>query len=499
MRSVLSKLPWRASLGIYVDGNSITLSALALTPFGSIEIDRSQETSDKHLADLVASVRRRSKSKSLTVGVAICTKDVFHSTRPLHSDVSTVQPRQLLREALHADQSRASQMAVDALRACPVERNVLSLAACEQSLIDSLKRQLGNLGLALSFAEPAPCALLRSATLLAPAPRGVKLVLRVFLGEKEGLGVLVSGRTPLIWRKFWLTRGDEGSGLLSIARSMEPVGKYCGVDARLEMVIIHGRPDLHPLLSRDWLEDQIGTAVKWVDRPGFSPEEIAYGTAIEEPSRRALDFNFVRTSSPVPKIRQVIPWGQLVLHILLLAWVGSLHCSRLMDLRSSLNVQERYNASHPELGSHTDAQLNSEKKELQTRLAAVRKFSDSRIAWHPAMRTVAECLSENLYLTSWQGWNELERPGKNAAKPKRSLILQGSALLADDGTAAQQIEVFVDSLREMTYLRRELPIVAMENIQGSSDMDERPISNFTVTFAPNAVPKLATDDKKKKQ
>jgi hypothetical protein len=484
MKSILAKLHWPLSFALYIDGTSAVLSVVAKTLVGPVEVYRSPQNNEGNLEQVLASCFHLKRQRRPTIAIALPVRTVFHSTRPLHKGVSTFQPQQLLREALNVDQSRSSQFVVDSFSSRPAERDIASLVACEQSVLESLKKRLDDCGVQLSVAEPAPCALLRSANATAPAPRRSRLVLRIFLGDKEGLGVLVGGGTPLVWRKFWLTRGDEGSGLLSIARSMEPMAKYCGVDLPLDMVMVHGRPDLHPLLSRDWLEDQIGTLVRWADSPGLTAGEIAYGAALQSSYSESPAFDLAKTTRAAPRIQKIMPWGQIALQVVFLFLLALFHINHLKDVATSLSLERAHNIADSQAGTLSDAKLQSEKKELETRLNTIRRFVASRIVWHSTLRSVSSCLPDSTYLVSCQGWNDIERISKLAAKPKKSLVLQGAAVIDNEGGGGQAIEQFLHGVSQLNGMKLHLPVVEIGNIQRAVDSNDRPLHTFTVNLSP---------------
>ena len=486
MKSLFAKLPVRTSLGVYYTEDEIAVSRVSCTPFGPIETFRACEPSDASLEDILAPMVRRHSLifRPSTVTAALPTKTIFHSTRPLHGGVVSLQPQQILRESLNVSQARAGGMMVDVVRARRADRDIVGVAACDQSYFAGLQQRFIRAGFDLAVAEPAPCSLMRVVAALGQQRRRNDLILNVFLGEQEGLGVLISGLTPLIWRTFALPRGDEAAALLSIARSLEPLAKYCGVDAPLEVVAVHGRPDLHPLLSRDWLEDKTGAAIWWFDRPGFEPAEIAFGAALCGAADTSQSFNLARATRPKPLLRQYMPWGQLAVQVSLVVGMAAFHVSQMVDLQQAVSLRQKQNTFHREFGNVSDAQLQAEKGELETKLNGVHRYLETRVEWHSILRDLGHRLPPNVALTAWQGINELEQTGQRAAKPKKHLVLRGAALMSDEGNTPHELENFVQGVSQAAELKRHFPETELGNLQQSVDANDRPVVNFTITCRP---------------
>jgi hypothetical protein len=492
MKSLLAGIGLPKAIGLYVDQGAVHLSQVVATPWGPVEIARySQNAGADELADvlrrLLAPLRGRRWLRRVPVAIGLPPAQTYFSTRPIQNASSDVSPHVLLREALRSTSVCVDEMVVDVIKTQPDKRMVASIASCDQKYLTELLGSLGQCGVRPHRAEPAPCALLRVAASKHRSGRNAKVVLRLILGETQALALLVANNLPLVWRSFSLPRGDEGSALLSVSRSLQTMSRLCGVESPLDAVIVHGRPDLPRLLGADWVQQEMGARVKWCDGPALDDSQVAFGLALGCLRDFPLAFDLARSLKPRASLQDVFPLRQAVLQAALLVGMTVLLATRSASLNDSYLGAQAENAQHPWMASLQTSQLGREKTQLLQKVAAVHRFLNTRITWTCYGRELAACLPAHAFLTSFQGVSELGLGGTQAgkAKPKKSLVLHGAASIPQDGSMPREIDRFLDRLREHPKLKRDFPVVELAGLkQARRTGDDTPVAFFTVVCVP---------------
>jgi hypothetical protein len=495
MKSLLAKTGLPKAIGVYVDDQAVTISQVVSTPLGPIETARhSEPVGPDELPAVLERVLKPlaggGRLQRVPVAIGIPTGRTYFATRPIQNPGSDASPEILLREALRSPNVSVNEMTVDVVKARPDRRPVASIAACQSRYLSGLLEALERCGVRPHRAEPAPCALLRAAANQHRSRRQAKVVVRLILGDAHVLAALVVDDLPVLWRQVPLRQGDEAATLLSVTRSVMAVSKDCGVQSPLDAVMIHGRTDLLRLLDVEWVESQLGATVQWLRDPPLESGQVAFGLALGCLGQEERAFDLSHSLKRSPSLWEVFPWRQVAIQVglvLCLAFVLFDHSNTLTDSYDAIRVQ---NSQHFWMESLQDAQLIKERDELRQKVAAVRKFLRSRIAWSTHQRAVAACLPENVYLTSFQGVSELgeakKKPGQG--RPKQSLVLSVAAPMAEDGVVPPEVDRFVDQLRAHPAITADFPVVAMADLkQQESKRDGARLSSFTVICLPKTV------------
>jgi hypothetical protein len=164
----------------------------------------------------------------------------------------------LLHEVLRSPNSNVDDMIVDSVQSAPGKRPVVSLTSCRKKYLTNLLAHIQECGVRPFRVEPAACALLRAAEQQYRAPRKAKTVLRLFLGHAEGLAVLSAGGWPIVPRTFKLDTSDPSTVVVSTVRTLEAVGRLCGADSAIDVVMIHGGGELRESVDLAALQEQVG-------------------------------------------------------------------------------------------------------------------------------------------------------------------------------------------------------------------------------------------------
>ena len=323
MMAMLSRLASRKEIGLAVSETEVAACVMAVLPFGRIELARVRVPADpEHLPQaieqLLAACTTPEDRARCQVTLGLPALRVFFSTRPIQAEHLGASSAALLHEVLQSPTLNIDDMVVDMTKHRLGQRTLACIVSCRKRYINAVLAALGASGLHPTRTEPSPCALLRHASRSHPAPRRAKSFVRVFLGQDQGLAVLVTdGEVPLIWRPFTLPAGSEAEATLAAVASVRSPGVYCGLEADIDAILIHGRPDLGPLAEVAASPAMKDVKIARHDRPGLDEEAVAHGLALK-PSLRLESFNLVRTFGGVLKFRDIFPVGQTLLHAMIL-------------------------------------------------------------------------------------------------------------------------------------------------------------------------------------
>jgi hypothetical protein len=479
-------------LGLYVEDDTVTLSRVVSTPVGPKEVLRetlpvSGESLPEVLERLTGLPKRGSRFGRTPIAIGLPPGRTYSATRPIQKVGGDPSPHVLLREALRSSRVPVHEMAVDVVEAEPDNRPVASIVAAKQKHLQGLVDALRKYGVRPVRTEAAACALLRNGSSRHRARRGARVVLRVFLSDTQVLVALVAKDLPVVWRYLDLPRGDEAATILSASRSLLTVGKDCGVTSRLDAIVLHGRPDLKPLLDTAWLAEQLGAQIDWHDRPSLDRSEVAIGLALSCFNRDDRTPDLTRKLVPQASLREIFPWPEAVLHVVVLVCMAMFLATRCQILEDTHAAVREQNAQHAWAASLRKPQLEKEKRDLQQQVAAVRKFLNGRVTWTDYIRDVSDYLPSNLFLTSFEGRSKLGSAKNKKAKsgPEKSLVLRGAASMAEDGSVPQEIDQFLNAVREHPSLRDEFPVVELADLkQSRRGTDETLLASFTITCVP---------------
>lgn len=493
---LLSRFVGRRTIGLYVADRAVTVTQAALTPAGPVELasETAAYDSDEELAGSVQRMlgpflgkRGRDRAR-LRVGLGVPASRVFFCSRPGQGAEREVNPAVVLHEALRTTDLNVDEMLVDLLRTQPGKRTLLSLVACRRKYLVNLMQPLKAAGVRPFRAEPAPFALLRLGAWRQPAPRKVSTVLRFFLGEGEGVALLLYQGTPLAWRTFGLPAGGENAALLSTAMALRVVGRQRGESDRSDAVIVHGRPDLAGTLRAELFQAVVGSRPLFVPGPAHDDRTIALGLAAGC-RETEHDFDLSRTVKERPPVWEVLPLGQVAAQVAILAgltWVLDDHQSKT---EAAVRIVQADCSAHTWMKKVADDQLKREKTELEQKIATVRTFLETRVSWSTYTHGAASGLSPSMVLRSFTGTNEFGAAGSKG--PKKSLLLGISAPIPQGQTIPREIDAYLGRLRSDRVLKHDFPQVELDGLRwakggGSGPSSSAAQANFVVKCMPRS-------------
>ncbi len=467
MRRLLLRHSPQRSIGVLIGGREVTMSVMASTPIGRLELARETEPRgscplDEQLGRMLDPWLELRPRARVVLGVPEIR--VFHTARAVTS-VSRKAPEIWLHEALQTQGIRVEDMEIDVVEATVGRKAVAALVSCRRrSLAESLE-SLVRLSARVVRAEPAPCGLLRAAAFRLRAPRSSRLVARFVLGAKQAMGMLVAGDLPLHWRVFALTPGFEATALLSALLALRMQARSWQADAGVDAVLIQGRPDLADQFVPAELSERLGVRVARADAPEFDQASIAEGLAlgglVEE-----RGFDLARALKPRESIGEIFPRSGLALQAALCGGVVLLMGERARSLDVSRDTARASLAKFRWLGDQPEAGLAKEKKLLEQKYRLAEAFLASRVIWSDLVRDVASNLPTNTRLASLQGSGELDDLGRGGTVPtKRTFVMRLESPVPPSGETPREVDDLLESLRVRSSLGRVFPVIELKDLK----------------------------------
>jgi hypothetical protein len=495
VKARLARLSPRKALGVYVGERAVAVSEVAATPLGPVEVGRWGEPYEGDdlrpvLGRLLAAAAGRRKPRRLPLALGLAGQRVFFSTRPIRTTDTQASAEVLLHEVLQSPNLSADDMAVDLLKVQPGKRKLASIVACRKKYLAGLLADLDVRRVRLVRAEPAPCALLRVAQTEQRVTRRGATVLRVFLGDSQGLAVVTASGLPLVWRFFPLPAGDEATAVCSAARALHVLTGPCGSEAALDAVLVHGRDDLRGRLEAQGLGARLGSRLLWSAGPALDGAAVAYGLALGCLGPPGEAFDLARSLKPPPSLRDLFPWGEVAVQAAMLLCMGLFLNFHLHHLRGSLDAARTEVARRDRLAAVPDARLEKEKHDLQQQADAVRRFLADRVVWAAYLHDLPGRLPEQARLVSLEGRCELPGPSRNGAAPtppRTSLLLRAVAPTPSGGVVPPEVNALVSALQNDELVRGRFPQVNLGEIAPEQAAPGMPsMTAFTVSCFPRA-------------
>ncbi len=491
---LLEKIALRESVGIYVGDREVTISRVALSLAGPVELssqtvpcepENLDEIIVKHLRPLTAG--RRAFPTTLSIGLP--TLRVFFATKAVLMTDREVAPNTILHEILRSSSVNVDEMQVDVIKAQPGKKPLMLLVAGRRKFLAGLIAALTPCEVRPHRMEPAPFALVRLAASRWKGPRKARTVVRIFLGAAQGVAVLIAGDLPLSWRVFDLPVGGEASAVCSTSKSIQLVAKFRGDLGVADAILIHGRPDLAPTLNQPEFLASLGAAAQYFEGPGYDPASIALGLALGyQQGDEAFDLS--RALKAKPTFWQLLPIGDLAMQMALLGCISLAMYVRYEAVENAHRKVRNDLARHKWMEKLKADTLEKEKKDLSSRIEAIREYLETSVRWTAYTRDLSVRLPESIVMSSFDGVSELDMVKK---KHKKSLSFKLSAPIAKGQGLPREIDKLLDDLRRDALLQRDFPDIKLAGLawMQSSIPGKGQSAEFTVNCRPGAEKKAA--------
>ena len=464
MKSLLAKFAFRKAIGLYLGEHEVAVSKVAATPLGPVELASHCEACqpeelpgvvERLLMPLWAGPPPHAGHR----GSAQLQSVLRHPLGPLGAEST---PEAVLQKALCSSNVRVEDLTMDLVKGSANKLPIASVAACRKKYMSGVIATLTQLGVHPHRTEPSPCPLVRLAAQQYRFPRRSKTLLRVFLDDAHGLAVMVAGGTPLAWRSFLMPGGSERLAIVSAVRTLITVNRHHGLQSKLDYVVIHGRADLHERLQQEELASEVGVRMVWQEGPALSGAATALGLALGCLQQNAVAFDLSRALKPPPSIRDIFPWGELAFEIVLVAGMAGWFGTRAMTLQDSYTKIRTESGEHECLASRDTKKLEADKKDLQGKIDAVRRFLESRSLWSVYTHDISTRLPNTGLLSVCEGSADLDT---GRGQGNKSFALRVKLPMNKDGSTSREIDRFIAALRTDPVLHRDFTSVELGDIR----------------------------------
>ncbi len=414
MKALLSKFALQKGVGVCLGEHEISVSKVAFTPLGPFEeATASKPYSPDDLADVLKKLLDPllGRKRRIPVAVGLPGSHLFFGTRLLAGGEAP-SAEEILHKALCSPNISVDDLTADVLLGNVRKSSAATIAACRKKYMAGVVAALDAMGVRPLRAEPAPCALVRTAVARRKFPRRGKTTLCVFLGEAQGLAAVVVGGRPLAWKLFTLHAGADGAAILSAARTLLRQGKTYGIESSFDYVVVHGRPDLHERLREEQLPTNLGVRVLWQDGPPLDGAATAYGLAAGCQNQNVKAFDLARSLKARPSIWDIFPWWDFALASLLVVWMAVTLFAHSMKLDETYAAVRAKASGLKYLNLSDPKNLDKDTAQLEKKVEAVYKYLDGRILWTEFTRDVSARLPANAQIKSFKGEWAMESGAK---------------------------------------------------------------------------------------
>ena len=421
---------------------------------------------DRALAELLE--RLDVPADATPIAAAIPTGECYFATRPINSGGGNATPRTLLRESLRSSTAKLDQLAIDVLNWQADRRPLASIVAAPLERIERIREAVAQSHHSLQRLEPAANALIRAAVERERKDRRSQLVTRVFLGESSLLAVMTKGTRAIHWQSTPLPPGDEGTGIVSIVRSVEAAYKACGLESPPVSVCIYGRLELQSLIDQQWLGDNLPVDYRWQDTPSMRPEKIAKACADGFLATDEDEFDFVREHREPLRLHRVVPYKEIAIYLVAACCLAFAMFERMKESESE----------HMSLLSNAPAlvadgsNLRPERDRLNARASAISQFMDNRVRWSPMLGEITSVLPDGTRLTGIRGTATMTQKRKRAVKSApTTLILNAECVLDADGQLPESVGNLTDTVGGLECVSQHFERVEISDLRRTTSAE----------------------------
>ena len=412
---------------------------------------------------------------------------VFQATLAITPANRLSTPQNFFLEAVQATNLRTEDRIIDLLKVEFNKQQLACLSAVPRSQVVELMEMLTRLGTRVAVIEPVPMGLLRAAFLDRPPPRGTKLSVRFFLGQKRALGVEVAGSQPLFWHAFDLIPGQEFASILAAYSTLWMLGRHSKIGAAIDSVFIHGRPDLPPLLETETFKQRTGARLICRSSPSYDLASAAYGVALNSPLLDESGHNLARELRPEISIREIFPWADLAVQGTLAVGISLLLAGTAADVETRYKNARSETSTMTWLKDQDQAKLESEKRSLEDRIRTLDAFQKTSVRWSTQLRTIAADTPETTIIMSLGGDGEIDLGKANQGKPKKQLIVSFATPLTEDGAMPPEIDKFITALRSEPTILSHFPTIEVSGLRtGTIGASGTKSAQYSVVCLPKA-------------
>jgi hypothetical protein len=497
MKALLSRCVLRRSIGVVIDDRRIAVSVVATTPLGRQQVFHDVQTCDPEppqvvLERLLQPWIKQNRGKQSGAGpwvqLGVPESQVFQAVLPITPANRDATPQAYFLQAVQSTNLRAEERIIDVLTSEVEKQSIACVAASPRATINAMIKTMNGLGTRVGLAEPAPASLCRAGAFHQKTPKNAKLIARFFLGLRQAIGVLIAGAQPLVWHTFDLPAEGETAALLAAHATLWMLMRRTRITVPIDTVIVHGRPDLELTHDPEAFHQRTGARLTRCAKPDYDLAAVALGASLANRVGDENGHDLARTHRPAVPLREVFPWGELVLHGALVGAVSLFLMGTAADAGGRLSAVGTELRSFAWLKQQDQAKLDTEKKALEERLKVVGAFRGDGVGWSEVLRIIAAAAPENTIITGLSGDAEVPELSKSSAqKVKKQLIVQFVTPMAKDGAMPREIDGFLTHLRGEPSLKRHFPLIEVTSFKTNpGTQGKNPYTSYSVVCLPKA-------------
>jgi len=492
VKSLLSRVRFQKALGVYLGEHEIVASLAATTPVGVKElaqhrIEYTGEDLSRALPEALSPFLGR-RRRALPIAIGLSPSRVFFAGHPLATLAEgEVTAEIMLQKMLCSPTVRTKDYIIDSVKINVGKTPVVCLTAVRRKYVANLIEALQSQGVRPLRVEPGPWGLLRLATKWGRAPARVKNVLRIILGDTHGVALLTADGMPCAWRNLEYSPGQEQAAILYAVRILQASAMRHNLDCQPEMLIIHGRAELHEQFREPAFSERLGLNVVCYDKPEMSAAAAAFGLALGALKAPRFASDLSATLKPPSSLWEIFPLGEFVMETALVASMGLLLWIHAQKLEASYQALQEECRRYQCLTASDESKLSQEKKELEQKVGTVRDFLANRILWSNYVSDFSRWIPQNIQLVSVSGECRLDIGDKKGRdmKPKKMLLLRGGIPLPPNETSPPPVDDFLAAIRGYAPLQQDFPNVELTDIKLSETTTETsPMVGFNVICFP---------------
>jgi hypothetical protein len=486
------KFCWSRSIGVYLSTDSITITEVGNTLTGRTVLKEfsakiGEEGPEVVLKELLETHLSRQERRSLPVCLGLGPEQTFFLTRAANFEPhETPSLKYLLEASGGAGSLDSKKIAADYFKVAKLKsmgNQLWTLAACRRDLAESLLASIREAGIRNFRLQPGPLPLLSAKKLLPRRYKSWKIIVHVLLNAGGGLAALAIGGRVVLWREFACATEQRLQAVCSAIQTVRAHAATSLGNPTVDGVFLQGEKADELAAS---IGEDLGIEAVAEEGEGFTDARCSYGLAL---SARGGDeqttLDLFRTLREAPSLWAMFPTKRAVAVVAATACMGFMMWQKDHELIGKYETFKRQNASYEWTHGERTGEISKERKQLLAEVQAVSKFLSTRITWSDYLSDLPTRLPENACLSNIWAVNEMKETNKKkqGRKAKKSLTLRGVTRFAEGSAAPEEIDAFLESLRNVDLLRRDFPQVELAEIkwrrEGSSD-----IAMFTIIAMP---------------
>jgi hypothetical protein len=358
-----------------------------------------------------------------------------------------------------------------------------SVAACQRSLAEELFAVVQEVGAHQARLQPVALSLLHTLHRRNRKHKGWNAVVHVFLNDTAGLAILALADHVVLWRGFAPTKDNPIQAAKSAVRALRCYAQASLYQSDVDGVIVHNPT------GASWvgqLNEDMGIPTVASDEGEFDDARFSYGLTLAARSDEQTPFDLFRTLRSTPSILSNFPWKRAGVVATAAAIMLFVMWNKAAAIDQRYSNLRRQSAERKWATGKKTSEIKTERKLLMSEVDAVSKFLSTRVLWSNYLRDLPTRVPSNAGLWNLAGFCELKETSKKETerRTKKSLTLRGMTRFEKGRAAPEEIDAFLESLRNADLLKKDFPQVTLAEIkwrrEGSSEM-----AIFTVVALPN--------------